>query len=163
MNRNDIAECFISVDPGSEGTGVALFGPLTDTPKVIQNLNSSHKEWNKKCDEICYKFKAFLKFHVPYSLGLKIFCEQPQFFESFIGLTAAKGQTPIKLTVLFGRLWQISTDIGIDFIPVKINDWKGQMNKQQTATRVSYLIKQEYKTTHETDAVGIGLFIKGLF
>ena len=149
---------FISVDPGSQGTGIAYFS-LSDEPLAIKNLDSIHKEWIMKCNEICYKFQATLLMYKPN----EVFCEQPAFFESFIGVTSAKKQDLIKLTILFGRFWQISTDLQIEFIPIKIIDWKGQMNKLQTANRVHHLIGQKYKTTHETDAVGIGLFIKGLF
>lgn len=160
---------FITVDPGSEGTGVAFF--LQDKiPILVSNLNSEHKSWNMKCNEICYKFAAFLGYTIEeeykkqeHALNLKVFCEQPQFFDSFFGLTVMRSQSPIKLTVLFGRLWQITVDQGLDFLPLKIVDWKGQLNKQQTANRIFNLIKQEYKTTHECDAVAMGLFLKGLF
>lgn len=149
---------FVAVDPGSEGTGVAYYSN-TDDPAIVANLSSNHKEWSMKCNEICYKFRAFLMYHNP----KYVFCEQPQFFESLTGITAMRSQTPIKLTVLFGRLWEISVSKGIEFIPVKINDWKGQLTKIQTANRVEALLNVRYKTTHETDAVAIGLYIKGMF
>jgi len=83
------------------------------------------------------------------------------------GLAAARDGDLVTLAHLVGcihgKLVPFAT---CTFAPVLINDWKGSLPKDICESRIKSLLpkwKPTTTTTHEIDAVGIGLYCKGLF
>lgn len=152
---------FVTIDPGSEGTGIAFFNGKLH-PKATQSISSDKIMWRDKCDDIMYRIEAFLLKWAKEN-SVIVYCESPQFFETARGLTAARSDALAKLTTLYGRIWQLTRHLACPFQPLDIGKWKGQLNKQQTEQRVFKILAQTYKTSHETDAVAMGLFLKGIF
>lgn len=71
-------------------------------------------------------------------------------------ISAAK-QDVIKLTILAGQISTIARSF-----PIRVIDWKGQLPKRIVAKRVLRSIlpyTPRTKTTHEIDAIGIGLYV----
>lgn len=152
---------YFTIDPGSDGTGIAFF--QHNYLIKSESFDSKKAMWRDKCDEICYKVDAFINYYHPKTPQIPVICEQPEFFETFKGLTAAKSDSLVKLTTLYGRFWQIAHNRSCIFGCLPAKKWKGQLNKVQTANRIEKLIGKSFSTTHECDAVGIGLFLQGKF
>ncbi len=83
------------------------------------------------------------------------------------GMVTARSGSLVKLISLYGAILGASSGPGsFQFVPVHIADWKGQcpkdIIKHRVLKRLSPLGWQPTTgTTHEMDAVGIGLYIKG--
>lgn len=95
-----------------------------------------------------------------------VYVEQPAFMETAgKGLSAARDGDLVTLSALFGMIAGRLTDGRANlFCPVIISTWKGSMSKDITATRVKNKLpswKPATGTSHEIDAVGIGLHCKG--
>lgn len=98
-----------------------------------------------------------------------VVCEWPQSFTSVGGRAAAGAGSIIKLAFGIGQL-ALAADAcgGAKFIPVPVAQWKGNLpkrivikriKKRLTPARLEYLEPE----SHSWDAIGIGLFCKGLF
>ncbi len=157
---------FITIDPGARdkgGTGVAVFDtePHCDNyvPIETYQLESKAPTWLRKVDEI-----ANLLYHkVCDNHHKKIlwFIERPQFFNSFKGETAAKSDSLFKLCFVTGRLYGVIRSFNLDCVLLPVNDWKGQLSKRMVSTRIKRICGKNWKGDVE-DAVGMGLYLKGL-
>ncbi len=84
-----------------------------------------------------------------------------------IGHVASARGDVIKLSILCGALTAFFSASIKDcmIVPVRIIDWKGQMDKEMTAKRViremGWNEKHGDRQTHEYDAIGIGLYKQG--
>ena len=94
-----------------------------------------------------------------------VYAELPQFMEAGKGLAAARDGDLVKLTTVFGAVMgKLCNNQSSIFCPVPIMEWKGNMPKDILEPRIrAKLPKWRPKTdkSHEMDAVGIGLFVKG--
>lgn len=95
-------------------------------------------------------------------------CEWPQSFTSVGGRAATGAGSIIKLAFGIGQLAMVADACAAKFIPVPVAQWKGQLSKgivikrikkKLTVARLEYLQPE----SHIWDAIGIGLFCKGLF
>lgn len=152
----------ICVDPGI-GLGIAVFGKEQKVPDstFVLDWNPAARNWKEKCDDVIDKASQYFKLFSGIYAGCPVFIEEPQFFDSFRGVTSARDGALGKLIFFFGRFWQITKDLGFNPVAVPIPQWKGQLNKSQVQERVRRAIDQTY-TSHECDAVGIGLFLRGI-
>jgi len=91
----------------------------------------------------------------------RVYCELP-FIAQDAGkasISAAK-QDVIKLTVVAGM---IAAMCSCDFRFVRVIDWKGQLPKHLVKKRVVRALNGHIlssRTSHEIDAIGIGMFIR---
>lgn len=97
-----------------------------------------------------------------------VVCEWPQSFTSVGGRAAAGAGSIIKLAFGIGQIAMVTDACEAAFIPVPVAQWKGQLSKaivikrikkKLPASRIEYLEPE----SHAWDAIGIGLFCKGLF
>ncbi len=163
-----MAPNFMTVDPGLGGTGWAVwdgdkFADLV--PPIASGVVARHGEgpwwWraaymSEEVLQLCWKH------HV--AIG---YMEEPEFMQSFVGGIAARKGDLVKLTATFGMIAGCAFNNHIrPIVPVPIPMWKGNM-KDDLVTRRIVKHLPDYnpssKTSHETDAIGIGLFIKGFF
>jgi len=159
FNHNYFKENFLAIDPGSEGTGLALW-LLGKGPYTTKILDYAGHTWEEKCDYICMQ----LRYEIKQREWLRcIYCEQPQYMSTFKGHTSATSGSLYKLCTLFGRFWEISISLNKKFFPVEIPKWKGQLDKQKVKIRVDNILPGNDYKSHAIDAVGIGLYVKGLF
>jgi len=94
--------------------------------------------------------------------------EWPSYFGSLGGRAAAGSGSLVKLAFGIGKLAQISEAYGSNFVPVPVNKWKGQLSKKIVEKRIRKILPaarlKKLKPEKDVwDAIGIGLFMRGLF
>jgi len=160
---------FITIDPGARkggGTGVAVFNHPTmldqcPNPLETYQLESKAPTWLEKVDEIANQLNEVVA-QTTHSAKNLFFIERPKFFDSFKGQTAATSDSLFKLIFVTGRLYGVIKSFNLDCVLLPVNDWKGQLSKKQVSTRILRICGKNWKGDVE-DAVGMGLYLKGLF
>lgn len=94
------------------------------------------------------------------------FVEWPAFFESSKGYASAKSESLVKLACAVGWIagYLDIRDINNKF--VSVGQWKGQLTKPAVERRIKGILGANACkgfTSHDWDAVGIGLYAQGLF
>lgn len=160
----------MSIDPGFTGTGYAIWKretfdklepPIASGSIVVRTdklwwIDASHAA--DTLISLCQRYCVY-----------NVYAELPKFMETAgAGLSAARDGDLVKLTTLFGIIAGRLCDNRVRiFTPVPVQEWKGNMPKdicnQRILGRFNGTWKPVTKTTHEVDAVGIGLYVKGLF
>jgi len=161
---------FITIDPGARtggGTGVAVFNTVicpnsSRKPIETYQLESKAPTWLEKVDEIANQLHSILNLNIHKQTNPLCFIERPKFFESLKGQTAAKSDSLFKLCFVTGRLYGVIKSFNLDCVLLPIVDWKGQLNKTQVSTRIKRICGKSWKGD-VADAVGMGLYLKGLF
>lgn len=97
-----------------------------------------------------------------------VVCEWPQSFTSVGGRAAAGAGSIIKLAFGIGQVALVAIVCKAKFISVPVAQWKGNLSKQIVIKRIKKRLPEsriEYlePESHAWDAIGIGLFCKGLF
>lgn len=156
----------VSIDPGSRGTGIAVWENNAKVPNYgfAQHCNLEKKDWHTRTNALLLDCSIKLKLTYR-TLGeyTPIFIEEPKFFDSYRGMTAARDDSLGKLIYFFGRLWQVILDIGfVSVFAVPIVQYRGQLNKSQIQARIKQRINKEYDSDHLADAVYLGLWVRGL-
>jgi hypothetical protein len=141
---------FLTLDPGSVGTGYALFVPECTLPAYYGILQTGN-------EVIWLNYEQLLKTMKP---GC-VYAEYPSYLQSFRGLTSAKSGNLIKLAVNFGGLQAITFSQNILWknVPLK---WKGNIPKEIMHNRIRQQLPTLSKdaVSHALDAIGIGLYVK---
>jgi len=154
----------ITIDPGCRksggGTGVAVFKEEKLHPVKTFCAVSSQEDFYDRVELICYDIYTRIEGLKLASANRCIYIEEPEFFSSFKGLTAASSGSLFKLICFYGALFN-ELHVKWDVKPLKINKWKGQLSKDKVAQRVKAITGQEYGGD-VCDAVGMGLHLKGL-
>lgn len=166
--------CILCVDPGLNGTGWAVFDRKDGsiTPPIasgsISVERNKHPWWTE-----AHNIAGLVKNQCSRYGCFCVYVELPKFFESAgAGMSAARDGDLVKLAVLTGLIFGTCTAPPGNgkIVPVVIADWKGQLPKDICNARVLKKIQAKFpkwkpttNTTHELDAVGIGLFVKGWF
>jgi len=162
---------FITIDPGARvggGTGIAVFNTIicpnssSKSPIETYQLESKAPLWLEKVDEIANELYHFVNLHLHSCTAPLVFIERPKFYDTFKGQTAAKSDSLFKLIFVTGRLFQVIRSFNLPCILLPIADWKGQLNKKQVSTRIHRICGKNW-TKDQDDAVGMGLYLKGLF
>lgn len=158
---------FASIDPGLGGTGYAIwdrkdFARLVP-PKVSGWIFPSiDKEWPDAVAEIGYQMSNILRLHCVH----EVFIELPQLMRSAAGAAAASSGDLVKLSMAAGSVVGSLNPSWSKTTMVDIAKWKGQVSKAETERRVRELLPRyrfscDKPPSHEIDAVGIGLHVKG--
>lgn len=161
---------FISLDPGQR-TGVAIWrtgeGRIGKPPhlvalwRVIKELQS--KPWEYRCYLLGSMLDNVLS--NPAYEWSGVYCELPAFFESAKGMAAAGRGDIVKLSYLVGLYAGICHSRKVHFGTVPVNDWKGQLPKSVIKKRILKrfgVAACAYFKGDIWDAVGIGLYVKGI-
>lgn len=167
----------LSVDPGVKTMGYALLqsfkgneylkprikiakaGHLTlpkDDKRPFDLQVASLIEW--LYDEVYIEFEGDIT---------TVACEMPQFFNTRRGFDTAAGGDLTEMSYCVGCVSGFADyKLGAKFIPVPVTKWKGQLPKPVVIQRIKTLVdvsKLSPKGSHDWDACGIGLFVKGKF
>lgn len=174
--------CRLSIDPGLSGTGLAWWseqhwgdvvppihaenlycsvGATDSTSGSLAGTTSS--VWQARARSLSEKLQTRIREYAPAA----VYCEFPEFMDSASGVMVATKGDLQKLTFVVGNFAQVCWNAGIPFYPILVNEWKGQMSKQKVELRIRKrlpdLVDQPYKAvSHSIDAIGIGLFAKGM-
>lgn len=178
----------LSVDPGIDGTGIAGWNsrpPIwrrAENPELVLNIypkkldvGESKTLWVARVNSLVNEFENTISecevgndIHVCY-------CEFPKFFDSSVKGRAAivtkknrnEEQEPgdvFKLTFLIGCYAEVCRQYKIDFIPVMVGEWNGQLSKSLVQSRIRLLLPEIDSLkpkAHSWDAIGVGLHAKG--
>jgi len=152
---------FITCDPGSGGTGLALFFPEHPFPMDTKVIKCPINDWEIKQRMILSTTDAYLV--DMYERGCrKLFIELPQYMNSVKGEIAAKSNALGKLLMVYGGIKANAELRGYTTKPIIIGHWKGQLDKHKVNIRIKKIIGAEFED-HIADAVGMGLYLKGKF
>lgn len=160
----------LTIDPGVSGTGFAIWEGVKQNMVLVDCGNiyacSDLKEWDNKVKSICetLRFRLFY----PYTFN-DVYIEMPQKFQGVSGDMVANSGDLVKLTLcagfIAGYIYANYDDLPLEFIPVNI--WKGQLSKDVVKRRVIKKLGDTYNTSkiksHSFDAIGLGLYVKGVF
>ncbi|KKN74288.1 hypothetical protein LCGC14_0392270 [marine sediment metagenome] len=157
----------MTVDPSIDACGWAVFsgydGPgfnKLERPTDSGVIRSSAKVlWANKALRIADKFEGVLREHHGVD---HVAIELPKYLDTRKGRVAARSEAFTKLVFVVGCLAKVVVDCEYNLIFVPVGKWNGQLEKKLMTERVTKLMKQKYRE-HETDAVGIGLHLKGWF
>jgi len=153
----------LSIDPGSSGFGVAAweaknFKSSKKYPLAVAAYSYSNKDWIENVHKSVDDLRRFVGYD---NLVTTVYCEQPQFFSGTAGgyATAASGAL-IKLAFSAGALCNYYP---VPTIMVPIIKWKGQLPKDVVIDRIVKILPNlKGVSSHGWDAVGIGLYAKGV-
>ena len=166
----------VCVDPGLE-FGFAVFGKGENVPNRTGVYTPPRRveTWEGRLVHSCRATEQLMD-AAGRELGkdCRVLVELPAYFASKGGTTVAKGGALVKLSITVGAVFYAATELGmqVDLIPVA--DWKGQLKKPVVVDRIwaYYCSKaappvalenmQKNIKSHALDAVGIGLWARGL-
>jgi hypothetical protein len=154
-------EPFICIDPGIN-IGISGFLPATEFPVLTEAIINPGGDWNLTSQVVLYKYEYLIQ---KYAKTFKLcFIERPQFMEhGYAGKSAARSDSLVKLSAIWGCIVYITRKAGMQVIDVEIPRWKGQLGKIQINARIKRALKNEQDfPDHISDAIGIGLHLKGL-
>lgn len=162
----------LSLDPGLTGMGLAVWEERTwadrraVAPLCSQTFEPSGKmDWEQRGQDYAERLGRYL-FTQSFEV-VEAYCEFPIFYASSPGghMAAATGDL-LKLTYSVGCL--AGAIAPGHFHAIKVPDWKGQLSKRLVEDRIRKLLGNEKCdelgiTSHGWDAVGVGLYERGLF
>lgn len=155
----------LAVDPGVE-LGYAFFPAGKNYPYACGVIKPVVKgaDFFVRLHNAVNQFAAVVKEYGPSVVAI----EWPSYFGSVAGIASAGHGDLVKLAFTVGKLAMVSEVYGAAFIPVKIAAWKGQLKKPVVINRIrriipSNVLRSLKPKSHSWDAIGIGLFMRGLF
>lgn len=161
---------FITIDPGLGGTGYAVFGEGLFPEKTGVLHSKTTGSWAQRQTDIIEGLDDALSY---ISQLDRAYIELPAFFESNKGVTCATGKDGgdsdlVKLSVMVGRIYEAMLGYDLDIHLIRVNHWKGTLPKKIVSLRIQKRLGlestgEEVFGDHACDAVGIGLFVKGVF
>lgn len=152
----------ITIDPGYQ-SGVVLWSANSNKPVTTRLLKApsyGRNDWRVSCllqqffDELCT---------LEFAEHCELYVEYPSYFSSAGGFAAAARGDLVSLAFLTGALFA-NADLFVaknNRYIVPVHEWKGQLPKTVVNDRIRKAIGEEYPN-HIADAVGIGLWIRGI-
>ena len=162
---------YVTVDTGIN-IGCAVFSPGIEANQIFPtttNLISinvgKYMLWSIRSQAILLSWKNLVRMQTDPNCFLKnkkltFYLEKPQFFDSHKGITTARSESLFKLIYMYSCTHYIARSMGFEVIELPVQ-WKGQMNKYMVDARIDRILGKKYPE-HVSDAVGMGLFLKGL-
>lgn len=157
----------LAIDPGLS-LGWAYFPADSDMPTMSGIIKPAYKkrDYFEKLRSTVRQFDALLEELLPHLDIVGI--EWPTIHSSVKGRAAAGSGSVVKLAFEVGKLAQVAEDNGVAFEKIDIIKWKGQLKKPIVIKRIKEIITRRLLNllTPEDDtwdALGIGLYMRGLF
>jgi len=164
---------FVSIDPSINDIGLAIweqssFRQLAEPLAIHEIQTQKYDYWTDKLKDLNVTLNSVLAGHGVGMRGagcLRAYVEQPGFFASAKGRASADRGDLVKLSASFGAIAGFCWYGNIQFIPVTVQEWKGNLTKDTVKRRILKLLPNidPAYSSHCFDAVGIGLYAKGLF
>ncbi len=155
----------ITVDPGLH-CGIAWWLDGIPLDAITLTHTRTTTEYFAKADSTIKKVRNFM-----YNLSGEfvpdiVYLEWPAVFPSPGGQTAARTGNIVKLAYITGRIAEVFKGSTPDLQYVDVQKWKGQVPKKVMNQRVQQILEKEGlgplgHSTHELDALGIGLWVLG--
>jgi hypothetical protein len=149
---------FLAIDPGVN-IGMALFWKEFDHPIWTNCIQArQNMGWELNSQLVLFAYANEIEKHKQVT---QIYIEKPKFMESSLGMTSARNEGLFKLISVYGAMLYISRQANYDVYEIDVN-WKGNLDKKKLAERLKRKHNMIF-SDHVADAVGIGLYLKGLF
>ena len=154
----------LAIDPGVV-LGWAFFPQDRKFPVAIGIIKPQvKKEFFLQMHSTVAQVVSVIAEHCPKFVAI----EWPGFFDSAGGRAVAGGGSLVKLAFGVGKLAQVAEAFGATFEPIPVAKWKGQLSKRIVEHRIRRIlpfsrIEKLQPKQHEWDAIGIGLYCRGLF
>ena len=151
----------MAIDPGLQGTGVAIWNSTSHVPIHCDVLNGPKGvDWIRRVDTIAVQVSRLVQ---QYQVD-GIVCEMMEFHGTAKSAMSWHGDLQRTL-ILIGTIYGMTRIRCPFFRLTPPSEWKGQLPKSVTIRRVRRAIGREACrklaiTTHAWDAVGIGLWHK---
>jgi len=150
-------EHYLTIDPGLAGTGVAIWSAAEFNGRSATPVY--HKAFRKNAlDPYLQEFSELIKWY-----GVtKVWIENAHYH----GTGSAKGQMVassgglVKLAKFIGAVQGLCFALGVQIRTVDVPEWKGQLPKEVVNKRILAVWPECACTTHDWDAVGIGLYLQ---
>lgn len=163
--------CFATIDPGLGGTGWAVWSRETAADVVAPVASGcilpckldeqTGWNWERVAADMAFRMHTYTRGNSCFEYLIEL----PQLMDSGVGQIAARSGDLVKLTVITGMILGIASVHNAGRIEgVTPTKWKGNIDKDETAFRVRRALpnwKPKTNTSHEMDAVGLGLWAKG--
>ncbi|MBK9284959.1 MAG: hypothetical protein IPM51_11690 [Sphingobacteriaceae bacterium] len=155
-----LPDLFVTCDPGSVGTGLALFNKNSTIPIqtwIFKGVSATNWDLNRKYIlHSCNNLFGALKNQTPKPI---LYVEEPQFMETSIkGITSARQGSLMKLIATYGGILAIAELNSIETRALPIPIWKGQLDKKKVHLRLERHYGHSFEE-HVADAVGMGLYL----
>jgi len=162
-------DLWISIDPGVGGSGLILWKNKHDILHH-ENVYGSARSWSDRAVEQIQKINTMFENTRILPRCSALVCEFPQIWSDSLSQAAANKGDICKLAACAGMWMGWGGLNGMTIHSILVNDWKGQLSKSIVRTRCVERLKtlglsspEEMFSAHEWDAIGLGLFHKGLF
>lgn len=150
----------VTVDPGLTGTGWAVWDKnweLIDHGVIKAKSNLTPQQDRKQI------LSSRLHTQIAIFSPEIMYIEYPAKFSSVKGdMVAGRGDL-VKLAQLVGYFHAYFNAKGLRTLDVTVNEWKGQMPKEAVMRRIKRLLPKVRPHSHDYDAIGLGLYLKGVF
>ena len=158
-------ESLIAIDPGVE-LGWAFWpeGKLHPSACGLVKPKRKQKDFFSSMQSTVDQLDDLLDGYEPAVLAI----EWPAYFDSVGGRAAAGSGSIVKLAFGIGQIAQLAAAREIILDAVEVMKWKGQLPKEVVIKRINKIIPAYQMdfltpTSHAYDAIGIGLYCRGLF
>lgn len=149
----------LTIDPGVN-IGMALFWKEHTKPIWTNCIQATQtNDWILNHQVVLNAFEVEIK---SFKSIQHIYIEQPKFMESHMGMTAARSNSLFKLICVYGAMMYIMRRNSLAAIYEIDTNWKGNLDKKKLADRIKRKHNLEFPD-HVCDAVGLGLWLKGIF
>lgn len=167
MNREKDNRAMLCLDSGVSGTGWSFFEHGEIIPKDAGNIYPPVriKNWVDRLEYIGNHVQELIYHEYPNEIDV-VYAELAEFWEGHaVSRAISNNNNLAKLIACIGAFHRICvdyTDKKIEFIPVTPMEWKGQVPKEEIASRIRNIIGPIRDKAHAIDAIGIGLWARGL-
>ena len=151
-----LPQTYLTLDPGSVGTGYA-FWSLDSLYPTATGILATDAIFFQRMKSLFFAYNLIVGNLTP----ITVYCEEPHYFQTATGIKSARREDFTKLVSSYGGLWAISSVNGHTWVPISINEWKGQLPKAAMIQRIRRILPQANYSSHEADAVGLGLYLRG--
>jgi hypothetical protein len=153
---------YATIDPGLGGTGLAIWDKNLLHPVNTYAITvGAIGDWLQRAQTYGIRLDmAIKKEETPIQ---KIYIEYPRLMATASGMASAERGDVFKLMFLVGVYAEVCWRNGLEFVPLPVNTWKGTMSKEVVAKRILQRLGENAKfPNHTEDAVGMGIYLKGL-
>lgn len=155
----------LTVDSGVRAMGVCAWEERTWRdwaigPVDAQVFKSVRPGWPEAIRDVIKQIeRQYRRFEIT-----RVYAEEPHVFTGGKGYAAAASGDLIHLAASVGALLIYAQVVGANFRPVLVRDWIGNLPKDVIRKRISkafFDIRLSKNQSHDWDACGIGMFLKG--
>lgn len=156
----------LAIDPGLQGLGVAYWRSVDIAPDWVEVIGPTKGEWIDRAGRMARRVRELLRQEGHWK-QTTVVCELMEMHMSARAQMMWRAGDFQRTLVLIGMIAQAVSPCHV--VLVKPSEWKGQMPKSVTETRIRKQLgcgtcpQLKGMKSHGWDAIGIGLWARGRF